>query len=63
MPKGFVLEINPSVYIAKYQGEDKWHEEFIEKAHLSKSEEAALSQEECRKLISKRYYSIRDGLF
>ncbi|MBN1797429.1 MAG: branched-chain-amino-acid transaminase [Spirochaetales bacterium] len=54
MPKGFTLEINPSVYLAKYQADNKWLEEFKDMPHLSREEEESLSKDERLELILKR---------
>jgi branched-chain amino acid aminotransferase len=54
MPKGFTLEINPSVYLAKYRGNDTWHEEFKEMPHLTKEEEQALEPHKRLALIRQR---------
>jgi branched-chain amino acid aminotransferase len=54
MPKGFTLEINPCVYLAKYQGDENWQEEFRDMPHLPKEEEQSLPEEELFKLLDKR---------
>ncbi|MBN2534918.1 MAG: branched-chain-amino-acid transaminase [Spirochaetales bacterium] len=54
MAKGFTLEINPAVYVGKYKENSAWEERFIEKPHLSKAEEDALSDEEKEEYMIKR---------
>jgi branched-chain amino acid aminotransferase len=52
--KGFTLEINPWVYLAKHTPEDAWAERYIEKEHLSPQEEEALPDEERAALLARR---------
>jgi branched-chain amino acid aminotransferase len=54
MAKGFTLEINPWVYLAKYTPEDAWTERYIEKEHLSPAEEEALPEAERVALLARR---------
>ncbi len=54
MPKGFTLEINPSVYVAKYQGNNEWQEEFKEMPHLTREQEQALEADKRLEIIRKR---------
>jgi len=54
MAKGFTLEIYPWVYLARFNEEDRWDEQYVEKEHLSPPEEAALPEDERRQLLAKR---------
>jgi branched-chain amino acid aminotransferase len=54
MPKGFTLEINPSVYLAKYKADGTWQEEFKDMPHLSGKEEESLSREKRLEFVLKR---------
>ncbi len=54
MAKGFTLETYPWVYIAKYNENNEWTEEFIENPHLTPAEEAALSTDDFSELLAKR---------
>ncbi|MBN1522850.1 MAG: branched-chain-amino-acid transaminase [Spirochaetales bacterium] len=54
MPKGFTLEVNPFVYLAKYNEDGKWTQEFKEKPHLSKDEEEAMPAEKRMELLHQR---------
>ena len=54
MAKGFTLEINPAVFIAKYQENGTWYEWYEEKPHLPKSEEDKLSEEKKNEYNTKR---------
>ncbi|RPJ09710.1 MAG: branched chain amino acid aminotransferase [Spirochaetaceae bacterium] len=54
MPKGFTLEVNPCVYVAKHTEDGTWQEEFQEKPHLAREEEALLPEEKCQELLEKR---------
>ncbi|MBN2442467.1 MAG: branched-chain-amino-acid transaminase [Spirochaetales bacterium] len=54
MAKGFTLEINPSVYLGKYQEDGSWEEKFIEKTHLTKTEEDALPDDKKAEYMMKR---------
>ena len=54
MAMGFSLEIDPWVYRAKIQEDGRWTEEYIEKPHLSASEEAAMAPEARAELLLKR---------
>jgi branched-chain amino acid aminotransferase len=54
MAKGFSLRINPWVYVARFIGEDRWEERYIEQPHQSPGEEAALSDEAREELLSRR---------
>ena len=53
MAKGFTLEIYPWVYMAQYRANDSWEERYIEKEHLSPQEEAALPEEELKRIEEK----------
>jgi branched-chain amino acid aminotransferase len=54
MAKGFTLEIYPWVYLAQHGEDDRWHERYLEREHLSPAEEAALSGERRRELLTRR---------
>jgi branched-chain amino acid aminotransferase len=54
MAKGFILEMNPAVYIGKYQENGSWVDTYIEKPHLTKEEEAALPEEQREEYMAKR---------
>jgi branched-chain amino acid aminotransferase len=54
MAKGFTLEINPFVYIAKYSDDGKWNEQYIEKPHLEREEENKLPDEKKEEYMVKR---------
>ena len=54
MAKGFSLETYPWVYIAKYDENGEWTEEYIENPHKTPEEEAALPQEEAARLLEAR---------
>ncbi|MBI9108011.1 MAG: branched-chain-amino-acid transaminase [Spirochaetales bacterium] len=54
MAKGFTLETYPWVYIAKYNEDEVWTEEFIENPHKTPAEEAAMSPEELTAILAKR---------
>jgi branched-chain amino acid aminotransferase len=54
MAKGFTLEINPWVYLAKYTPENTWVERYIEKEHLSPAEEERLPEAERAALLARR---------
>jgi branched-chain amino acid aminotransferase len=52
---GFTLAVNPWVYLAKYQIDQKnWEEALLEKPHLSPIEEERLSDTEKEKLMTQR---------
>jgi len=54
MAKGFGLEINPWVYLAKYNEENRWQESYVEKEHLTPEEEERLNPLERAELMAKR---------
>jgi branched-chain amino acid aminotransferase len=54
MSKGFTLEINPSVYIAKFTQDEKWEESYIDKPHLTREEEDALPEAKREEYYEKR---------
>ena len=54
MAKGFTLEINPWVYIAQYEDDGDWSEEYLEQPHLTPEEETGLSPGERDELLKKR---------
>lgn len=54
MAKGFTLETYPWVYIAKYNEDGEWVEEYIENPHKTPAEEAAMNPEEYAELLAKR---------
>jgi branched-chain amino acid aminotransferase len=54
MAKGFSLEIYPWVYRAKLQENARWTEEYVEKPHLTPTEEEALPAAERAKLLLSR---------
>jgi branched-chain amino acid aminotransferase len=54
MAKGFTLEIYPWVYLARYEEDERWSEQYTEKEHLSPAEEAALPAERRRELLARR---------
>lgn len=54
MAKGFTLEMNPWVYLAKYTEDKVWSEELREQPHKAKTEEDALPEDERSELIAKR---------
>ena len=54
MAKGFSLETYPWAYTAQYGEDSKWHEEYIEHAHKTPEEEAALPADEFTALLQKR---------
>jgi len=54
MAKGFTLAVLPWVYIGKYNEDEHWTGEYVEKPHKSPEEEAALSEEERQKLQAQR---------
>ncbi|MBN1697576.1 MAG: branched-chain-amino-acid transaminase [Spirochaetales bacterium] len=54
MAKGFTLEINPVVYIAKYREDGKWDEQYIEKPHLGREDENRMTDEKKAELLEKR---------
>ncbi len=54
MGKGFTLEINPCVYVAKFTQQNKWEETYTEKPHLSKEEEDRLPDGEREAFFQKR---------
>jgi branched-chain amino acid aminotransferase len=54
MAKGFTLEINPAVYVGKYKEDGTWEERFLEKPHLTKTEEDALPDEKKEEYMIKR---------
>ena len=54
MAKGFTLEINPWVYLARYTEENTWEEEYIEKPHLTPQQEDRLDADKKQELLLKR---------
>jgi branched-chain amino acid aminotransferase len=54
MAKGFTLEINPWVYLARYTLENAWTETYIEKEHLTPAAEEKLPEAERAALLSRR---------
>jgi len=54
MAKGFTLEINPWVYLARYTPENVWTETYIEKEHLTPAAEAKLPEAERAALLARR---------
>ncbi|HEQ71574.1 MAG TPA: branched-chain-amino-acid transaminase [Spirochaetia bacterium] len=54
MPKGFTLEVNPFVYLAKFNAQNEWEEQYQEKSHRTPEEEAALPDEKHTELLEKR---------
>lgn len=54
MAKAFSLEIYPWVYMAKYNEENRWQENYVEKEHLTPEEEKKLSPLERAELLVKR---------
>ena len=54
MAKGFTLEINPWVYLARFTADNSWEERYIEKEHLSPAEEQKLPEAERAALLAKR---------
>lgn len=54
MAKSFGLEINPWVYVAKYNEEKRWQESYVEKEHLTPDQEERLSPIERAELMAKR---------
>lgn len=54
MAKGFSLEINPWVYLAKYEGDGTWSEKYESKPHKSPGEEAKLPDKERNTLYTSR---------
>ena len=54
MAKGFTLELDPYVYIAKYTENKTWDETYIEKPHLTPAEEKKLSEEQLQEYMQKR---------
>jgi branched-chain amino acid aminotransferase len=54
MAKGFILEMNPAVYIGKYQEDGSWVDNYYKKPHLTKEEEAGLPEEKQEEYIMKR---------
>ena len=52
--KGFTLEINPWVYLAKHTPENTWVERYIEKEHLSPAAEEALPEDKRAALLARR---------
>jgi len=51
---GFTLAMYPWVYEARYEGDGRWGEEYVEKPHRSPREEAALGEAERRELLARR---------
>ncbi len=54
MPTGFTLSVYPWVYLAQYDKNGDWTEQFIEQPHKSPSEEAAMDPEDFDRLLKKR---------
>ncbi|AFG36776.1 aminotransferase class IV [Spirochaeta africana] len=54
MAAGFTLSMYPFVHIAKYQGEDRWSDELVEKPHATPAEEAAMPADALAELQAKR---------
>ncbi len=54
MAMGFSLEIDPWVYRAKFHEDGGWTEEYVEKPHLTPSEEAAMPPSEKAELLLRR---------
>jgi branched-chain amino acid aminotransferase len=54
MAKGFTLEVNPWVYLARFEEGNGWEESYRERPHLSPAEEAKLPFDEKAKLLSQR---------
>jgi branched-chain amino acid aminotransferase len=54
MAKGFSLQVNPWVYLARYVDENRWEERYIEQPHRSFAEEAALGDDERDELLVRR---------
>jgi branched-chain amino acid aminotransferase len=54
MAKGFTLETYPWVYIAKFNEDGKWVEDYIENPHKTPAEEAAMSPDELAEILAKR---------
>jgi len=54
MAKGFTLEVNPFVYLAKHTEKNEWLEHYDEKPHLTPREEEALDNGKLTELLAKR---------
>ncbi len=54
MAKGFSLETYPWAYLAQYDKETEWREEYIENPHKTPKEEADLPADEFAALLQKR---------
>jgi branched-chain amino acid aminotransferase len=54
MPKGFSLQVNPWVYLAKYTESGEWVEQHIERPHRTSEEERAMSPSEKEELLVRR---------
>ena len=52
--KGFTLSMLPWTGIARYEGDGRWSETYVEKPHLSAREEEALPEERRQELLAKR---------
>ncbi len=54
MAKGFSLQVNPWIYLARYVEEGRWEERYIEQPHKTPAEEARLSDDERAELLVRR---------
>ena len=54
MPIDFALAMHPWTYIAQYQPDGSWLEEFVEKPHRTPAEEAAMDPAERAALVGSR---------
>ncbi len=54
MASAFTLAINPWVYLAQYQQDGAWKEEYLEQPHKTPQEEAALPETERNALLAAR---------
>jgi len=54
MAKGFTLETYPWVYMAKYNEDGNWIEEYLENPHKTPAEEAAMSPEALAAILASR---------
>ncbi len=54
MATGFTLSVYPWIYLAKYQKDNGWTEQYIEQPHKTPAEEAAMAPDEFTVLLRKR---------
>jgi len=60
MAKGFSLQVNPWVYLARFVEGDRWEERYLEQPHRTPAEEEKLGEEERAELLARR--NAIDGL-